>query len=62
MKLKVGDEIQLFGNSYMKMMGIPIATGKITQVRKLGDGFTFDCNETKFNETIEDDDGEVRIL
>lgn len=60
--VKKGDQIQLFGNSFMKMMGIPIATGEIIQVRAPGDGFTMQCSETKNLETIEDGDGEITII
>lgn len=46
----------------MRMMGIPIATGTVVQVRKPGDGFTFRCHETKAVETVEDGDGDLRVL
>ena len=60
--LKKGDTIQLFGNVYLHMMGLPIASGIVEQVRRLGDGFTFKCLETGTIETVMDGDGDLRML
>jgi hypothetical protein len=60
--LKKGDVIQLFGNQYLHMMGIPIASGIVEHVRLQGDGFTFNCHETKMLETVMEGDGDLRII
>ena len=61
-KIKKGDMIQLFGNVYLHMMGLPIATGVVEHVRLTGDGFTFACRETKQVETVMEGDGDLRVL
>jgi len=61
-QLKKGDTIQLFGNIYLHMMGLSVASGVVEQVRLLGDGFTFKCNETGTIETVMEGDGDLRLI
>ena len=61
LKLKIGDQITLYGNSFFHMLGMSYATGRVTQVRLPGDGFVFQCQETGVEETIEDGDGDLEL-
>jgi len=61
-KIKVGDLIEIIGNSDFATRGIPIVTGKITWVHKDGKGFTFKCIETNNIECCDINDGKLNIL
>lgn len=61
-KVRKGDLIQLFNNAFMVMMGVPIATGRVTSVRLPGDGFEFQCIETGSSEVIAEGDGILKKL
>ena len=61
-KIKVGDLIEIIGNSDFATRGIPIVTGKITWVHKDGRGFTFKCIETNNIECCDINDGKLNIL
>jgi len=61
-KIKKGDLLQIFGNSWFRFLGIRRATGFVECVRQAGDGFEFRCVETGKTEVVEDGDGHVRKL
>jgi len=60
--MKKGQRIQVTGNSIFKMMGMETVTGTIALIREDQTGCSIQCDQTRCYETLDFDDGEIKIL
>lgn len=62
MQVTKGQKVKVSGNSIFEMMGHKEVTGTVFVVREDGSGFSIKCDQTRAIETVDNDDGEIKVV